>query len=103
MYNEQTSPTRKAEPEAAASATTLANFNTSDLIRSHLPNMDSFVSVPRPKVLNRQNDIVFHKLASSFYLFTLTLDRSGVQPVIIQNPLPTTTGNMVTVYNRAGA
>jgi hypothetical protein len=97
----QTSPTQKAEPDAAASAMTPATQTRPTLYA--LTSRTSSRSYQYLDPRYRQNDIVFHKLASSFYLFTLTLDQSGVRPVIVQSPLPTTTGNMVTIYNRAGA
>jgi hypothetical protein len=89
----QTSPTLKAEPEATASATTLATQTPPTSYT--LTSQTSSRSYQHLDLGCKQNDMVLQK-TSPFHLFTLILDRSGVQLVIICSLLPTTTGNMVT-------
>jgi hypothetical protein len=81
------SPTLKAEQETAASAITLATQTPPTSYT--LTSQTSSGSYQYLDLGYRQNDMVLHQTASPFHLFTLILDRSGVQLVIIHSPLPT--------------
>jgi hypothetical protein len=99
VYNEPDVFKSKDRARSRCISNNSSNSDTSDCIHSpsHLPNIESSVSLYQYLDLGyRQNDMVLHKITSPFNWFTLMLDRSCAQLVIIDSPLSTTTGNVVT-------